>query len=420
MNTPGMDRAIDPRLVRTRRLRRVAITAVCALTLVALFWGGMRWLRPSVRRDSLRTARVERGPLEAIIRASGEALPAHEEVLASPVDGRVLRKLAEPGASLVAGQRILELDVSEAALELERLDEARDQLANETRRTELTLAAALSAIERQRETKTLDHEIAEHQLTQHRTLAAEGLVSESALREAEVRVEKAGIELRQLDEQAASERAQHAAKLESLALDARIKARERAELAERIQLAETRALRPGVLTFLTPDIGTAVRKGDVLARIAEPGAFRVEARISDAYAARLAPGQRVRVRASGELLDGRLSTILPTIEDGALGFTVTLDEPSHPALRQRLRVEVFVVTGHEADTLRLPRGPAIKGGGLHHQVFVVDGERALRRDITLGLVGEEHFALASGLEEGDEVVLTDLDHLMHARELRLR
>ena len=176
----------------------------------------------------------------------------------------------------------------------------------------------------------------------------------------------------------------------------------------------------GAITYPWKADGATVGTGEVLARIADLDSFRVEASVADAYASRLEVGRPVRVLIDDEPLPGRVSGILPTIESGAVRFTVDLDEPSHPGLRHNLRVDVLVVTGFRADVLRAPRGPYIQGGGDEHQVFVVRGDRARRTDIRLGLIGHEFYEIVEGLEEGDEIVLSDMRDYLHAREVRVK
>jgi len=50
-------------------------------------------LRPSVAWAEIRTGRVDRGPVEGIVEASGIVIPAFESVLSSPIDARVERTL---------------------------------------------------------------------------------------------------------------------------------------------------------------------------------------------------------------------------------------------------------------------------------------------------------------------------------------
>ena len=100
--------------------RWLPITAVIVVLGSALVWGA-DLLRPSVRRDRIRTARVEAGPLDASLTASGTVMPAIEHVISSPIDARVLAVLRQVGDQLKAGDPIVRLDTSDSELEAEKL-----------------------------------------------------------------------------------------------------------------------------------------------------------------------------------------------------------------------------------------------------------------------------------------------------------
>jgi HlyD family secretion protein len=137
------------------------------------------------------------------------------------------------------------------------------------------------------------------------------------------------------------------------------------------------------------------------------------------HSSRLAAGQPARVLLGGEaILDGRVATVNPTIENGVLRFAVELDSPHDERLRNNLRVEVAVVTGHADGALRVRRGGFVEDGG--ESLFVIAGNRAVRRPARLGLVGYADVEIVSGLAEGEEVILTDMKDYAGLDELRLR
>lgn len=118
-----MDLPLD-RATRQRRLaRRVAAPAAVVTATVVLLAVLPGWVAPALDRQRLRTARVEVGPVEATITASGTVVPEFEQVISSPIASRVLRIVETAGAVLVAGQPIVELDLSEAELAVARLGE---------------------------------------------------------------------------------------------------------------------------------------------------------------------------------------------------------------------------------------------------------------------------------------------------------
>jgi HlyD family secretion protein len=262
--------------------------------------------------------------------------------------------------------------------------------------------------------------MARFRLKQSETLFKEGLLSEDLHEASRVAVDKAEIQLGQLEDEMEAEKRLNDARLEGLALDAGILDKEREDARRQLRLATTGAPVAGVLSYVFDKEGAAVKQGDVLARIADLGSFRVEARVSDAYASRLSAGQDAWVVIGARKLPGRVNAILPTIEEGTIRFTVALNDPSDDGLRDNLRVDVLVVTGRREDTLKVPRGPFIRDGRKDQQVFVVDGDRAVRRDVVLGVTGDEFYEVVHGLHEGDEVILSDVSDVIHAKEVRLR
>jgi HlyD family secretion protein len=365
-----------------------------------------------VDRATLRTGAVDRGPVEGIVEASGTVAPAFEKVLSSPVEARVVRVLKRPGERVEPGEEILELDVSSSRLELDRLTDLLTRKESEAEELRLDLESELADLSGRIERGRLDAEILRYRLEQNRKLYDDGLLAEEALRLAEVEAEKADIELAQLE--AARERAGrvHAARLQGVDIDLRILAGQRAAARRELELADTRSDRAGVVTWVVPEEGATVRRGEVVARIADLDSFRVEATVSDVHASRLAAGLPVRV-VLGELrLDGRLASVDPTIENGVVRFAADLDQPSHPDLRNNLRVDVLVVTGRRADTLRLPRGSVAETGG-RATLFVVRGDHAVRRPVELGLSGYRHLEVTGGLAEGETVILSDMSDFLH-------
>jgi HlyD family secretion protein len=415
-----MDREIDIAVRRRRRLRKIGIGGTVVLAGITLGAYAMDWLRPSVHRSHTRFGRIERGDLEATLVASGTVVPVSERVVSCPVDARVERVRLRPGEVVEQGTQILELDTSATRLQIERLDEQLAQNGNDRQQAGLQLEERISSLESGIEAKKLDLEIAKFRLEQHRKLREGGLIAEEAVLEAEVVARKAEIELRRMSQEILAERRLNDARLARLAMDGSILRKERDDVRRQLELADTGAPVAGVLTSVFEEVGATVQRGQVLARIADLESFRVEAKVSDAYAARLAVGQDVHVLVDDARLTARVAGILPTIEEGTVRFNVDLDDASNALLRHNRRVEVLVVTGRRRDVLRAPRGPYIRDGGDRQAVFVVDDDHARRTDVTIGLVGHEFYEVVDGLEEGDEIIVSDVRNYIHAERIRLK
>lgn len=415
-----MDReipSVERRRALTRRLLPWVGGAVAAAAVVAGLAG---WMRPSVDRDDVRFGAVDVGVVEEALQASGTVVPAFEKSLVNPVEARVLAVLRQPGDRVEEGDPLVELDLAAARLADERAEQQLAQKRDEALASRRVLARetqrGLAAV-RQAE---LDLELAALRREQQRRLHASGLVAEPPLREAEVEHERAALALAQAQRDLAAARDEEASTAGRLARDIGLLGKESAETARLLALGTARTDRAGVVTWVVPREGVMVGRGEELARVADLSRFGVEGRIASVHAGRLAAGLPVRVEIDGETrLSGVVAAVDPTIEEGTARFRVQLDEPSHPALRNHLRVDVWVIADSRAAAPRVPKGPFVTAEG-GRSVLVLAGDRLVRRRVELGLSGVDHHEVVRGLEPGERIVLSDLSHYRHLQEIRLR
>ncbi len=414
-----MDRPIDADVQRRRTLRRAGTAAaVVALLAAALLWlPGL--VRPSISRASVRTAIADAGPIEAVITATGTVVPEVEQVVSSPVDARVLHILKRTGAMLKKGEPLLTLDISETQLAVDKLGQDLAIKENQQARTRLSLEKSLIDLNGQVEVKTLQLASLRSQLARDRQLAADGLLSQELLKKSELAVSQAEIELKGLEGSRENARIANGNEVTGLGLEMSKLQQEQREARRLLNLATPRADRDGVLTWALTEEGVAIKKGDVIARVADLGSFRIQATVSDVHAGRLSAGLLVTVKVNEDVLEGTVAAVLPTIQNGAITLHVALKDPSSPLLRSNLRVDVGIVTARKPRVVRIRRGPFATGEGAQ-QVFVVRGDRAVRTPVELGLASFDHFEVVRGLVPGDEAVISDMSDYTRLREVRIR
>jgi len=68
--------------------------------------------------------------------------------------------------------------------------------------------------------------------------------------------------------------------------------------------------------------------------------------------------QKLLVEQGNVRLNGEVQTVLPEIQNGTVKLLVTLREPHHAMLRNKLRVEVNILTEQRQNTLLADAGPA--------------------------------------------------------------
>ncbi len=414
-----MDRDLAPTVQRRARLRRIAIVLVPVLLFVGAILWLPSWLRPSISSARLRTAPVTRGPIDASVSAAGVVVPAFERVVSSPLDARVLRVLARPGAVLAPGDAVLELDVSESMQALARAESDLKMKDNQQLQTRLGYEKALADVDGQIEVKTLEIETRRATLAMNQQLSDRGLISQEELRRTTLSVRQAEVELDQLRNERRSAERTTAVQLEGLALERATLARDVDERRRLLELATTKADRDGVLTWVVADEGVLVRRGELLARIADLSSYRIDATASDIHAGTIRTGLPVVVRIDDTQLEGVVQEVYPAVENGAVRFMVGLTGTPDVPLRPNLRADVQVVTARRENVLKVKRGAFADGTG-SRPVFIRTGHRAERRFVELGVASFDEVEIVSGVSPGDDVILSDTRDFEHLSEFRIR
>lgn len=414
-----MDREIAPEIRRRKLTRQIAITAIAFAAIVFSVAATVEWLRPSIRRADVQTAIVARGDVEATIQASGIVMPGMEQAVSSPVEARVLRVHRRAGDSVREGDVLMTLDTSATRLELERIDEKLEQKEREGARLRLQIEEDVATLRSQFEQMKLDAEILRLKAEQSSRLRAEGLATAQDALLDQTALKKSAIALAQLEQKIARAIRSGEAQIASAALDTSILRKERGEWQRQLDLAMMRASRSGVITAIVDEVGTTVGRGDVLARIADLSSFRIVATVSDLYVPRLAAGMPVRIRVDEQTsVNGTLSSIDPRIENGVARLHIALESVAHAKLRNNLRVDAFIVTSRKSGVPQVSRGALARGTA--EEVFVVRDGRLVRVPVRWGATGETNVEIQTGLEAGDEVVISDMSDYEGLKEMRLR
>lgn len=414
-----MDRDLTPEQRRARRGSALAKAVLLVGFIGVLCWTGHHFLSPSVKRSDLLIEVVERGPLEATVTASGTVVPRQQETVSSPVGAAVRAVLVSLGERVERGTVILQLDTTASQLALHNLEE-RLALSRATLRGEqLQLEDLIRQTRSQRELKAIDLESREARVARLERLEDSGTVSKAELLEARLDVKRTQVEVSQLADGLLSLRMRQRAELERLERESAILEAQRADWARRIEMSSVRAPIDGVITAIVPKAGTVVAEGASLATISAQASFSVEAAISDFYAPRLRPGQSVRIRASTNAFGGHVSRILPSEDASRLMLFIELDDPAAANLYANLRVDADVVIERKPDVLQVRRGPAIEGDG-GRQVYVIDGDRAVRKAVRFGLRGPQQIEVVGGLVAGDRIIVSDVQSWQGLSKIRIR
>ena len=415
-----MDREIPKEVLKKERNKQImkyggigAAMVVCATLLLSFMQSG-------VKRKDLIVSTVDKGTIEVSVSASGRVVPAFEEIINSPIHSRILEVYGKGGDSVEVGTPILKLDLQSTQTAYNKLlDEEQmrryqlEQLRinNETQLSNMAMNIKVSAMELNRK---------EVELRNERYLDSIGSGTTDKVRQAELAYNRGKLELEQLRQQYENEQKVKAADLKVKELEFNIFAKELAEMKRTLEDAQIRSPRKAILTFINNQVGAQVSQGEQVAIISDLSHFKVEAEIADAYGDRVAAGGRAIVKVGSEKLEGIISSVTPLSKNGVISFSVQLNNDSHKRLRSGLKTDVYVMNAVKEDVMRVANSSYYVGRG-DYNLFVLDGDDQLvKRKVQLGDSNFEYVEVISGLQPGDQVVVSDMSEFRNKNKLKLK
>lgn len=414
-----MDRAIPVSVQRKRRMvRYVKYAAIVAVVMGVAIWLGIL-IMSSVDKKSLITSQVDRGTIDVSITATGKVVPAFEEVIISPISAQILEVYAHSGDTVDVGTPLLRLDLQSAQTDYSKaLDEQeirRQQMVQLTTNTE----TQLSDRRMQLEVEEMKIGQLEAQLRNEQYLDSLGSGTKDRVHQAEITLRTAQMQLKQLRQQYENEVRVRKADLRMKQLQDGIADKSLEETRRTLDGANIRSPRKATLTYICSEIGSIVGSGSKVAVISDLTHFKVDCSIADTYSDRVLAGGRVLVKIGKERLFGTINTVTPLSQDGVITFTVLMDNPSHPKLRSGLKAEVFVITSIKEDILRIRNGSYYTGAGDYTLFIYKDEHTLVPRTVHLGDCNYDYVEVISGLEEGDSVVVSDMQRYKGKEKIRI-
>lgn len=414
-----MDTEIPAEVIAQKRNKNILVIALCTLLLIAGVWGVRMFFKSSLNRSDITLAKVEVGNVENTLNASGEVLPEFEEVITSPINASIKSAVMDAGTPVKTGQSILILDKSATENEYTKLKFQLETKHNEIRKLKLDLDKSFFDIQSNNAIKQLRIANLQDAVENAKRLYKAGGGTREGIEQAELNLKVAQLEKKQLENEIKSKQQTMQVEEKEAEIAAAIQQNDLNELERKLKLANVVATRNGVITYVNKNIGANIREGDILTRIADLGSFKVAGSISDNYLDQLHTGMPAIVRFNDTQLRGHIVNVYPSVQNGIVSYDVQLDERNNKQLRPNMKVDVYLVTAAHSQVLRIANGPAFKGVGAQ-DVFVINGDKAERRTVHLGLSNFDFVEIKEGVKPGDVLISSDMGEYKNAKELTIK
>jgi multidrug efflux pump subunit AcrA (membrane-fusion protein) len=362
---------------------------------------------------------VERGPLRSVLLLTGELRSvggAEIVVPDSPQRDPVIRWMIDEGTRVEPGDRMVELDTSQIANQLDErqisLEEAINELNNRAAEIDGELAQTQFEVEQAR----INLRKAEIDAA-----VPEELQSQRAYQEFQLALEQAQNNLVKIENEHEALVESSEAELDVLRIEVQMAEREVAEVRRALETMELRAPRAGIAVAAENrregrkfQVGDSTWDGAEIMLIPDLSEMVVDTRMSDVDDGKVTPGMRVLCTLDAypdRQIAGFVRSITPVAqwlnmrsEQRFFRIIVDLEESDPEIMRPGMSVKVEVVTATLEDEMLVPR-KALEFG--REDVFVVLDDNGERRRIELGPCSSQYCGVRAGLSQGDRVRLQE-------------
>jgi HlyD family secretion protein len=374
---------------------------------LAALAGGALFFALRARGPSVPVAVVIQHDLEQHLVASGRVMPPARISVAALSTGLVTWVGPHEGDKVKAQELLVQLDEAEARSQVAQAEAAVAQARARAEQVGSVASVVASlALEQLRAT----YENAERSFERTRKLVETGALSQQQLDDASRAL---GVARAQRDSAQAQQIAASAKGVDGRAAAAALALALAQLTTAKLRLEQTRilALQDAIVLTRDVEVGSVVSPARVLMTLATIGDTRLVLQPDERDLWYVKLGLRARASADAfpeDRFDAEVSYIAPSIEVQRGTVEVRLRVPQPPAyLRPDMTVSVDLLVAKRERTLVAP-AEAVHGlATLRPWALAVVQGRAQRRDLKLGIRGDDSVEVLAGLSPGELVVLPD-------------
>jgi HlyD family secretion protein len=410
--TPSLSSMDKPRegVAAKKRKRRILIIAASAVGLVlgTIALSRLKPAAPSVDRSSVWIDTVKRGPMVRQVRGLGTLVPEEFRWLPATTDASVEKILIWPGTKVEPSDVILELTspeleqsaheaeskakAAEAELSTEKATLQRELLDQESKAAVAHSAYVQASLERQTNDQLAKNGLVADLVYKTSRIKEEECQKTDDIEQKRLNFSRDSIEPQLASKQAAVDQANQLAKLKL----------------DQVEGLHVKAGMSGVLQALPVQVGQRVKPGDNLARVADPSKLKAQIKIAETQAKDIQPNQEATIDTRNGVVKGHVKRVDPAVEQGTVTVDVAFDEELPKGARPDLSVDGTIEL-ERLDNVVFVGRPAFGQENNTVGMFklVAGSNEAVRTPVKLGKSSVNTIEILSGLNPGDQVILSD-------------
>lgn len=384
--------------------------AVAMLLLYTLLFADHR-ATLNVEKDKITISTVKKGTFDVYIAVTAVVMPLKTIRLDAIEGGYVSRKYLEGGSMVKEGDSILRLDNQHMMMDFVNHETEIYRLRNELQNTRLSIRQQEFTMQQTISDIDAKIEAAQDLYDRNKQLVEEKIVARQEFNKNKFELE--GL-LRQKDIQLQSQKYQQDnAKMQITQLEGTLARTQRNLdlMRENLNSLIVRAPVSGQLSSIDVEVGSSITAGQNIGQIDDLNGFKLRADIDEHYVSQVFAGLKATFEFDGKSYDMVVTKVYPEVKSGRFQADMTFEKDTPEGIRRGQSSPIRLVLGKSAEAILLPLGGFFSDTG-GNWVYVVDksGNRAVKRNISLGRKNPLYFEVLEGLQPGDQVITSSYEN----------
>lgn len=169
------------------------------------------------------------------------------------------------------------------------------------------------------------------------------------------------------------------------------------------------------------EVGQRVTPGTILAKVTNPNKLKAVLRIDQNQARDIVEGLPALIDTRNGIVNGKVSRIDPTVLEGSVSVDVALDDELPRGARPDLAVDGTIELFSISDALFVGRPVYGQPDSMVSMFKLIEGTPfAVRQRVELGAGAVHQIEIRTGLEEGDQVIISDMSEFDEYDRVQIR
>jgi HlyD family secretion protein len=174
----------------------------------------------------------------------------------------------------------------------------------------------------------------------------------------------------------------------------------------------------GRLSSFEPVLGKNYSAGETIGKIDVMKGYKLMADVDEFYLEKVSEGQKANIEYKEEMISVIVSKVIPEVKNGRFQVELQFQNNKELDLRQGLSFGVRLLLSEKAKSIVIPKGSFYQETA-GKWIFVINGNKAERREIKLGRENPLYYEVLSGLKPGEKVITSGYKDYVEMEVLNL-